>query len=228
MKQSPFMFYLTLLIYYRIVLSLVAKTSTALNFIFSKISPCFMVRGQNPGKFVQPSAKPLSPPTQVPKQEQQFSGSNYPPPQQQQPSYPPSPTNNITTTTTTTTIINNNTITPNINNLNMSNNNNNISNTGQITTGYNPFNPNPAQLPSLAAPAPIPTTPPMGSLQTSFRGTKRPAHGDEGWSSDQYGNLYTSGKVGINMQDPQEALSVQGNVSFSPSNSCCISYSRYF
>ena len=221
---------LTMCIYYRIVLSLVAKTATSLNFVFSKISPCFMVRGQNPGKFNQASSsssssssKPLTPPTTIPKQE--FA---YPPPspfasqqpQQQQiqlqqqhhhhqqqhiqQSFDNSPQQ----------------FSPNSSNLSPNSSNQSptssvtlsplpFQNTTTTTTtsfAFAPVNVNPAQLPALAAHAPP---------SPQARGMKRPsALGDgEGWTNDQYGNVYTTGKVGINTKDPQEALSVQGNVS---------------
>eukprot|EP00026_Physarum_polycephalum_P003049 Phypoly_transcript_03058.p1 GENE.Phypoly_transcript_03058~~Phypoly_transcript_03058.p1 ORF type:complete len:746 (+),score=135.76 Phypoly_transcript_03058:269-2506(+) len=198
--------------YYRIVLSLVAKTSTSLNFIFSKISPCFMVRGQNPGKFntMPASSKPLTPPTPVPKQE-----FNYPPPSPFTPQQPlqnfdpqlsPPHANNLSP--------HSNSLSPNPNNygptLSPNSNSTPYQQTPTTTTTsyatFQPVNPNPAQLPVLVAHTPT-------SPNSSLRGVKRATMaGGEGWSSDQYGNVYTDGKVGINTKNPQEALSVQGNI----------------
>jgi hypothetical protein len=163
-----------------------------------------MVRGQNPGKFNQASSsKPLTPPTTIPKQE-----FGYPPPspyphQQLQQSFDQSqlsPTSNN--------------LSPLHSGLSPNPNTNYQSSHPSFSTSYQPVNPNPAQLPALVAHAPG-SPGAAAAAQQHARGMKRPsALGDgDGWTNDQYGNVYTTGKVGINTNDPQEALSVQGNVS---------------
>ncbi len=152
-----------------------------------------MVRGQNPGKFQQgPSTTKL--PLNEPKQE--YSNLAFPPYQFDSSSYPPAPPPKL--------------LLP------------------PSSTSYN--NTNPAQLPSLT-----PQTPPTPNASTPLlgRGIKRPnqtpsppishlsppssppkRNSDEGWTKDDSsGNMYTAGKVGINTTNPQEALTVHGNVS---------------
>lgn len=74
------------------------------------------------------------------------------------------------------------------------------------------LSPNPNQLPPLSLGQP-----------SSSRGVKRPSssqpllteNNEEGWTKDEgTGNVYTASKVGINTTNPQEALSVVGNVSY--------------
>jgi hypothetical protein len=229
--------------YYRIVLSLVAKTANSLHFIFSKISPCLVVRGQNPGKF-QGHSKILPPPPATPTTELK---QEYPPSvyaftpgtpgsvnghfsanssnihnivKKPLPPIPPIPPYMVADDSAHAAAVTDPYLSSSSSSYTHQQTN--------IVTTYNATTTTYQQqqgTPSIGSPAPRGTKRQSPSQPLLPKGASGGPGGGEGWQRDySNGAMYTANKVGINTASPQEALHVHGNVSLCTYSSVHLSF----